>query len=649
MTTVHSHGTRSIARRISLLGGAFLLAVLAAICSVMTVMLLQRAHERTVSWVDAKVQALVQGLDAYDQTAKLMVERFFKVFGDQFGKHFTLDEAGGRLLQLGIALNGYHNHADKFSAITGGVAMVLMKRGDAFVAINGSLVDEHGERVLDLSVNATHPAHAALLRGEAHTGRGILSTRSYIVRMQPVHDLQQRVVGALLVAFDLSEFDRALDRTVSATRLWDSGGAYVVDPGEGTQPPRIVLPVALQGRPLQAGDDGADALNRLRAAPAGGEVHGLAPVLSPEGDRFAVARRSDATGQWVVAEVARAEAARGEWLTLWPFLALFAAAAAALCLGLYLLIRRWVAQPLQAVTGALERVSGGDLSQPVQSDRHDEVGVLMHGVERMRQRFVEMLGAVRVSVDAIAAASREIAGGNMDLSRRTDQAAAQLQQAAASLEQLHGSVRAAEQAARAADDLAGGASNAAEQGGGAVGEVACTMGRIAASSERIAEITSMIDGIAFQTNILALNAAVEAARAGDSGRGFAVVAGEVRGLAQRAASAALEIKALIDSSAEEVRTGARLADAATARMQEIVDRVRRVSDTLASINTSASRQSEGLGQVNASVATLDRMTQQNAALVEQSAAAAASLQAQADRLVEAVAVFRLADDNGVAT
>jgi methyl-accepting chemotaxis protein len=252
-----------------------------------------------------------------------------------------------------------------------------------------------------------------------------------------------------------------------------------------------------------------------------------------------------------------------------------------------------------------------------------------------------MLGAVRASADAIAIASSEIAGGNHDLSRRTEEAAARLQQTTSAMEQIYGSVRDAAQAARSADELAGTASQAAERGGEAVGHVVQTMSSIRASSERIAEITGVIDAIAFQTNLLALNAAVEAARAGDSGRGFAVVANEVRGLAQRAAAAAKEIKTLISSSVDEVRSGSQLADAASERMHEIVASVQRVNATLVTITASAAQQSDGLGHVNHSVATLDRMTQQNAALVEQSAAAAASLKAQAARLVESVAIFRL--------
>ena len=176
----------SVARRITLFGGAFLLAVLAGICAVMTVMLSKRAQERTVSWVDARVEAVAQAMDAHDQTAKLLVERFFKVFGDQFGKNFALDEANGKIMQLGIALNEYHNPCDKFTEFTGGSASVLMKRGKAFVTASTSLKDAKGERAMGMLVDSTHPAYAALLRNQPYVGRATLHGRSFITRKSSV-------------------------------------------------------------------------------------------------------------------------------------------------------------------------------------------------------------------------------------------------------------------------------------------------------------------------------------------------------------------------------------------------------------------------------------------------------------------------------
>ena len=635
----------SVARRVTVLGGVFLLAVLAGICAVMSAMLIKRAQERTVAWMDAKVEAVAQAIDAHDQTARLLVERFFKVFGDQFGKNFALDEAQGRILQLGIALNGYHNPCDKFTEFTGGTAAVLMKQGQDFVAVSTSVKNERGERVLGMRIDARHPAHAALAGGRAHVGRETLHGRPVITRMQPVRDLQENVVGALFVAFDLTDFDRALEAMVDSARFFDTGGIYVVDPrGGNAGEARLVLPSALRGRPLaQVSGAAPQWLAALRGASPGAEMKDAVPVLRPAGTgRFAVQRPSSGTGWIVVGEASSAEAMRDQWATLAPFLAMFGVAALALCAGQYVLIRRWVGQPLASLTGSLQRVADGDLSVPVRSRRSDEIGSMEDGVERMRLRFIGMLGAVRSSADAISLASTEIASGNHDLSRRTEEAAARLQQTTSAMEQMHGSVRHTADATRAADRLACSACEAAERGGEAMRDVVRKMGSICASSRRIAEITGAIDNIAFQTNILALNAAVEAARAGDSGRGFSVVAAEVRALAHRSAEAAREIKDLIAGSVAEVEGGSRLADAASERVQEIVQGVRRVSATLGTIANSTLEQSTGIGHINDSVSNLDRMTQQNAALVEQSAAAAQSLQGQAATLVDTMSRFRLA-------
>ena len=301
-----------------------------------------------------------------------------------------------------------------------------------------------------------------------------------------------------------------------------------------------------------------------------------------------------------------------------------------------------IRQSLSEVSGVARRIGEGDLSRPVQVSGRGEVAEMMLAMQQMQASLVRIVGEVRLSSDSIATGSSEIATGNADLSQRTEEQASNLEETAASMEELTSTVKNNADTAHKAAALAGEASRAAVQGGEVVGQVVSTMEEISAASRKITDIISVIDGIAFQTNILALNAAVEAARAGEQGRGFAVVASEVRSLAQRSADAAREIKTLIGASVEKVENGTQLVSEAGRSMEGIVAQVQRVSDLIGEISSATSEQTTGISQVGEAVTQLDQVTQQNAALVEQSAAAADSLRHQAAKLAEVVSVFRLA-------
>ena len=304
-------------------------------------------------------------------------------------------------------------------------------------------------------------------------------------------------------------------------------------------------------------------------------------------------------------------------------------------------VTRSIVRPVQQGKQAAENIADGDLTHPIVAAGNDETGQLLQALATMQSRLASIVGNVRHSAEGVATASAEIASGNNDLSARTEQQASALEETAASMEELGSTVRQNADNARQANQLAMSASTVAKQGGDVVAEVVDTMKGINDSSKKIADIISVIDGIAFQTNILALNAAVEAARAGEQGRGFAVVAGEVRSLAQRSAEAAKEIKGLIGTSVERVERGTALVDKAGATMTEVVSAIRRVTDIMGEISAASSEQSSGVSQVGEAITQMDQATQQNAALVEQSAAAADSLKTQAGQLVDAVAVFRL--------
>ena len=308
----------------------------------------------------------------------------------------------------------------------------------------------------------------------------------------------------------------------------------------------------------------------------------------------------------------------------------------------YLSVRS-ITRSLAQARDLAERIAGGDLSRDTQALNHDEVGQLVTAMGRMQQSLRGLVRQVQDAAGNISTASSEIATGNHDLSQRTEQTAANLEEAASSMEMLTSTVQQSAQASRQASDFASSAAEVAARGGAVVSQVVSTMDQITTSSRKIADITGVIDSIAFQTNILALNAAVEAASAGEQGRGFAVVASEVRSLAQRSAGAAKEIKELIGSSVERVEDGSRFVSQAGQTMTEIVGSVRRVSGIIHEITASAAEQSDNIGHISQSVTQLDQMTQQNAALVEQSTAASESLREQALQLTRAVSQFKLHD------
>jgi methyl-accepting chemotaxis protein len=322
---------------------------------------------------------------------------------------------------------------------------------------------------------------------------------------------------------------------------------------------------------------------------------------------------------------------------------MFSLTSVALALGMLLawLVTRSITGPITEAVRVAQTVAAGDLTSRIEVTSRDETGQLLQALKEMNDSLKTIVGEVRAGTETIATASTQIASGNMDLSSRTEQQASSLEETASSMEELTSTVKQNGSNAHQANQLAASASEVAVAGGQVVSQVVVTMGAINESAKKIVDIIGVIDGIAFQTNILALNAAVEAARAGEQGRGFAVVATEVRNLAQRSAGAAKEIKALIDDSVEKVGAGSRLVNQAGVTMAEIVTSVKRVADIMAEISSAGREQEAGIEQINVAITEMDTVTQQNAALVEQAAAAAESLQDQAGALARVVGVFKL--------
>ncbi|MDB5817688.1 MAG: methyl-accepting chemotaxis protein [Rhizobacter sp.] len=639
LTEVASRGPRSIAVRLSLLGCAGLVVVLASVAALLTVQTTRQSRERRVEWVADRAHGVTTAIEGIDLTSRAMVERVTPVFAAMVGPLALSSD--GALIADGAPLAENFVAVDRFKAQTGGVATVFAVQDGGFKRVSTSVWTLEKTRALGTMLSPQSPAFQALSAGRPYTGRATLFGKPYMTRYELARDGAGHVVGALFTGFEVSTFDAAIEQAALDGKFFDTGGVFVVDPQGKPQDALFAAHPTMKGRRvLDAYPDAGPFLDRLAQSKG-------RPVASPGllgvagSDRWAVMSASPATGLWVVAEVSDAEAMREHWSALGPFWALLAGGCLLLGAGLMWLLGRQVGAPLRELSQAARAVADGALSKPFTSDRNDEIGEVIRDVDAMRLRFLSLLSTLRESAESIATASRQIAAGNADLSGRTEQSAASLEQTASSMEQLSSAVKQTSHSAEAARALTSSTLAAAAKGAGVAHAAVLTMGEINSAARKISEITGVVDGIAFQTNILALNAAVEAARAGEHGRGFAVVASEVRALAQRSSTASKEIRALIAESVAKAESGAALVASAGAAMDGIQLEARRVDEVVGAISGAASEQADGIAQVTSAVGQLDQNTQQNAALVEQSAAAAESLEKQAQRLTELLQGFKL--------
>ena len=645
----HPSRSRSVARRVTAIGIAMMAAVLLVLSLAVSYISTQAAREQLLASVIHATEGLAASIDTVENANRRMVERASKAFGRYFDGAMSLDTSLGMLYLDGIAINDDFAVVDKFSEDTGGVATVFARKGDDFVRITTSLRDLKGERVMHTVLDRQHPAYQLMLQGKPYVGRADLFGKPYMTAYEPVRDASGQVVGILFVGTDLSAFQDAMQQQVVATRLFEHGGAMVIAPGSSWEQATFVAHSTHTGKKVLDAFPQARVSLEALAQNADGFARDVTALLPGQGGNpWSVLRKAD-NGWWVITEVSDDEAMASQRRALWMLWGAMALALVLLAAGLLFTLRRGVSAPLQELTQAITLVAQGDLTQPFRSARRDEVGDLVREVEGMRQRFVGMLRQVHVAAHSIASASSQIAQGNGDLAERTENTANSLARSAQSIEEITHVVRQSADAAQQAHQLSASAVEVASRGGQVVGDVVATMDDINTSSRKIGDIIGVIDGIAFQTNILALNAAVEAARAGEQGRGFAVVAGEVRSLAQRSAEAAKEIKALISTSVGKVESGAQLVQNAGHTMQEIVSSVQRMGDIIGEISAAASEQAERISQVNQDVTQLDQMTQQNASLVEESAAASQSMRDQAVRLEDSVSVFKLPEAEGSST
>ncbi|MBY0411725.1 MAG: Cache 3/Cache 2 fusion domain-containing protein [Burkholderiaceae bacterium] len=637
---------RSVARQVTLTAIALVAVVLVLVGLAISVLTERNTRALVAASVGNTAQSVAQSLDAADNTNRELVQLTMRGFQRYFEATMQLDEATGELRSYGALVNEDYGSVDKFASETGGVATVFAKKGDDFMRVTTSVKNDKDERQQGTLLGKNDPAYAAVVKGQSYTGVTVVGGKPYMGYYLPAKDASGKVIALLFIGSDISVFQTMLQKQVEQTKFFEHGGTYVINPGTSLDQAVFVYhPTARGKRVLEAYPQARPFFETLAASPDG-FVRDAASVLGAGAEEPWALVRKTGGGWWVVAEVPDGEAMASQRDVTMAVWGLMAVAVVLLAIGLFLMLRRGVSRPLRQLTKAITLVAQGDLTEAFRTKRRDEIGALVQEVEGMRQRYTQMLQQVRTAVDSITTASSEIASGNQDLSARTEVTASSLAQTAQSMEHLTSTVRQSVDAARQANELASSAVEVAERGGQVVSQVVTTMGDINQSSRKIADIVGVIDSIAFQTNILALNAAVEAARAGEQGRGFAVVASEVRGLAGRSAEAAREIKALIGASVERVESGARLVQNAGTTMDEIVGSVKRVGNIIGEITSASNEQSDGISQVNTAVNQLDQMTQQNAALVEESAAAAESLREQATRLAGAVQVFKLSPVNG---
>jgi methyl-accepting chemotaxis protein len=641
-------GTKLTAFTLGLITSIFLAFILFVVYTMSSSM-----ERRSIELVNTQADGVKTMIETFNRTQLNAVEKFSRVFASLLPGTFSVDasrtiDTGGKVLPVMLHdaadLNLNFESVDRFSAMTGGNATIFIKQGDDFIRVATSVKKADGKRAVGTNLGNKHPAYGKLMQGETFRGMAVLFGKPHVTEYVPIKDAGGQVLGILYVGIDISSEVAALKTRIKSLKVGATGYFFVVDAKAGDSFGTFIVHPDREG---EKGLDRRDVDGRefIKDILASGE--GMTRVTPQDAQGVAERERvivyqTNKDWNWTIAGIAFVDEINHEVTSLRnQLLAIGVLALLGFAAALVFIVRHVVTKPLRRATHAAERLAHGDLTVELRADNQDEIGQLMTAMNGISSGLAGVVATIRDGTEQVATASAQIAAGNQDLSSRTEHQAGSLEETASSMEELTATVRQNADNAREANDLASSASSVAIKGGDVVSQVVTTMGQINDSSKKIVDIIGVIDGIAFQTNILALNAAVEAARAGEQGRGFAVVASEVRSLAQRSAAAAHEIKALIGDSVDKVETGSKLVGIAGQTMNDVVSSVKKVTDIMGDIMAATKEQTVGIDEVNQAIVSMDKVTQQNAALVEEASAAAHAMQEMAATLAQSVSVFKL--------